>query len=106
MEWCPTQVTDAVHAKGSFIFLQLGTLGRAADPTVLQKTAGGPYNVVAPSAIPMDSEHTTPRELTTEEIKEYVQWYAQAAKNAMRAGFDGMLFACRIAPVSHPLATL
>ena len=37
----------------------------------------------------MDSEHTTPRELTTEEIKEYMQLHAQAARNAIQAGFDG-----------------
>ena len=98
------QVTEAVHAQGSFIFVQLWALGRAALSPVLQKE--GHFEVVGASPIPLDQEHAVPRSLTVEEIKEYVQWYAQAAKNAMRAGFDGMLFACRIAPVSHPPATL
>ncbi|VDC03536.1 unnamed protein product [Peniophora sp. CBMAI 1063] len=84
------KVTDAVHAKSSFIFLQLGALGRAAVPTVLQNAVGGPYDLVAPSAIPVDSDSPIPRTLSMEEIKEYVQLYVQAAKNAIQAGFDGV----------------
>ena len=38
----PLQVTDAVHAKGSFIFLQLWALGRAAVPSILAE-GGYPY---------------------------------------------------------------
>ena len=84
------QVTEAVHAKGSFIFLQLAAQGRSAIPAVLKAAVGGPYDVVGPSAIPIDDEHATPRPLTVGEIKEYVQLYAQAAKNAVHgAGFDG-----------------
>ncbi|KZV72620.1 NADH:flavin oxidoreductase/NADH oxidase [Peniophora sp. CONT] len=83
-----TKVTEAVHGKGSFIFLQLWALGRAALSAVLEQE--GPYEVVGASAIPLDAEHATPRPLTAKDIKEYVQWYAQAAKNAVRAGFDGV----------------
>jgi 2,4-dienoyl-CoA reductase-like NADH-dependent reductase (Old Yellow Enzyme family) len=84
------KVTDVVRARGSFIFLQLGTLGRAADPTILKEEGG--FDVVAPSPIPLSSnkESVTPRELTVAEIKEYVQPYAQAARNAMEAGLDGV----------------
>ena len=78
-----------MHAKGSFIFLQLGAMGRAASAAVLQKAEGGPYDVVAPSAIPIDSQHAVPRELTIDEIKEYIQLFVQAAKNGIQAGFDG-----------------
>ena len=78
-----------MHAKGSFIFLQLGALGRAANSAVLQTASGGPYDVVAPSAIPIDSGNAIPRALSIEEIREYVQLFAQAAQNAVLAGFDG-----------------
>src|SRR6266566_4789152 len=84
------KVTDAVHARGSFIFLQLWALGRVADPTVLKQEGG--FDVVGASPIPLTSnkESVTPRELTAAEIKEYVQLYTRAARNAMEAGFDGV----------------
>ena len=84
------KVTDAVHAKGSFIFLQLWALGRVASPTVLKNEGG--FDVVGASPIPLTSNtgSVTPRELTVAEIKEYVQLYAKAARNAMEAGFDGV----------------
>ncbi|KAH9990813.1 hypothetical protein BJV77DRAFT_1010470 [Russula vinacea] len=74
---------------GSFIFLQLWALGRVADSNVL-KTEGN-FDVVAPSSIPLASDReSVPRELTVTEIKEYVQLYAKAARNAIEAGFDGV----------------
>ncbi|ETI19279.1 hypothetical protein G647_09111 [Cladophialophora carrionii CBS 160.54] len=82
------KVTDAVHAKGSYIYLQLWALGRAANPKVLE--AEGPFDVVSASDIPIDSDHAQPRPLTKEEIKSFVQDYAQAARNAIEAGFDGV----------------
>ncbi|KAI0252327.1 NADH:flavin oxidoreductase/NADH oxidase [Lactifluus subvellereus] len=86
-------VTNAVHANGSFIFLQLWALGRTADSAVLKREGG--FDVVAPSPIPLgvltgDEEQVIPRELTVSEIKEYVQLYANAARNAVEAGFDGV----------------
>jgi NADPH2 dehydrogenase len=90
-----------VHKNGSFIFLQLFALGRTAAPDVLQEE--GDYPVVAPSAIPLPTPNSTtddtassppppvPRALTVEEIGEYVQLYASAARNAvLEAGFDGV----------------
>ncbi|VDB93775.1 unnamed protein product [Peniophora sp. CBMAI 1063] len=87
------KITDAVHAKSSYIYVQLWALGRAADPEVLKKE--GPYDVVSASDIPLEEAGHAPgghppRPLTVEEIKEYVQLYAQAAKNAVQAGFDGV----------------
>ena len=83
------QVVDAVHKNGSFIYLQLWALGRTASPDVLQKEDGYPF--VAPSPIPLDNTSTSPRALTVEEIREYVQLYATAARNAVvGAGFDGV----------------
>ena len=82
-----------MHANGSFIFLQLWALGRAADAAVLKRE--GDFDMVAPSPIPLgalagDEEQVIPRELTASEIKQYVQLYAKAARNAMEAGFDGV----------------
>ena len=88
------KVTDAVHANGSYIFLQLWALGRTADPNVLKREG---LDFVAPSPIalggsgpPASDTVTAPRELTVVEIKEYVQLYVKAASNAMKAGFDGV----------------
>ena len=80
-----------MHTNGSFIYLQLWALGRAANPSVLSAES---LPHVAPSHIPLSSQAAdspAPRELTSSEIKEYVALYAQAAKNAVdKAGFDGV----------------
>ncbi|KAH9029250.1 hypothetical protein EDB85DRAFT_1867271 [Lactarius pseudohatsudake] len=79
-------ITDAVHANGSYLFIQLWALGRTADPDVLKQE--GDFDVVGPSPIPVKTN--VPRELTVAEIKEYVQLYSKAASNAVKAGFDGV----------------
>ncbi|KAI5296243.1 hypothetical protein KEM52_004960 [Ascosphaera acerosa] len=87
------KVTDAVHAKGSFVFMQLWNLGRVADEATLAKDG---CDVVGPSAIPLATQGllgtpiAMPRELTTAEVESYFAEYAQAAKNAIAAGFDGV----------------
>ena len=90
------KVTDAVHAKGSFIHLQLWALGRAAsieqlkkeDPSFEYVSAG---DVPLPRKPQQQQEPSHPRPLTKAEIAEYVQLYATAARNAVeRAGFDGV----------------
>ena len=90
------QVTDAVHAKGTPIFLQLWHTGRASHSS-FQVDNQLP---VAPSAIKIEGmeAHTaqgkqpyeTPRALETEEIAQIVEDYRQAAVNAKEAGFDGV----------------
>ncbi|KAG9027782.1 hypothetical protein FRB95_007389 [Tulasnella sp. JGI-2019a] len=80
-------ITDAVHAKGAFIYLQMWALGRAADPAVM---ASKGFKIVSPGNIPMEGR-PVPTPLTRGEIYQYVEWYAQAAKNAVhKAGFDGV----------------
>jgi N-ethylmaleimide reductase len=88
------KVTDAVHAKGGRIFMQIWHSGRAAHPAM----NNGAENV-GPSAIAIDSEVNTPqgkqpnvqpRALSLEEIPTLVQAYVQGAKNAIEAGFDGV----------------
>ncbi|ESZ94379.1 NADPH dehydrogenase [Sclerotinia borealis F-4128] len=81
------KVTDAVHAKKSYIWMQLWALGRAADPTSLEQEGG--YKVKSASDIPFEGG-AKPEPLTEVEIKEYIGLYAQAAKNAIEAGFDGV----------------
>jgi NADPH2 dehydrogenase len=91
-----TKITDAVHANGSYIYLQLWALGRAAEPSVLRREGG--FDLVAPSPIPLRVSNGTepgdqsvvPRELTVAELKEYLQLYSKAASNAIEAGFDGV----------------
>ncbi len=87
-------VTDAVHADGGLIFLQLWHCGRVSHP-LLQ---GGALPV-APSAIAAEGElHTpegkrpmeTPRALETHEISGIVEDFRKAAENALTAGFDGV----------------
>ncbi|CDO73612.1 hypothetical protein BN946_scf185014.g82 [Trametes cinnabarina] len=84
------KVVDVVHAKGSFIYLQIWALGRGAKLEELKKEDPHfPY--VAPSPIPLTDRKEVPRALTIPEIKEYVQLFAKAASNAVqRAGFDGV----------------
>lgn len=99
------KVTRAVHGAGGVIFAQLWHVGRVSH-TALQPEGQAP---VAPSAIPasqvkvfietapgsgMLSEPSMPRELTTAEVRELVQYYAQAARNALQAGFDGVELHC------------
>jgi N-ethylmaleimide reductase len=89
-------VVDAVHAKGTPIFLQLWHCGRASHSSFHEKE-GLP---VAPSAIKMAADyiHTptgkqpyeTPRALETEEIPGIVKDYRRAAERAKSAGFDGV----------------
>ncbi|KAF7195793.1 Chanoclavine-I aldehyde reductase fgaOx3 [Pseudocercospora fuligena] len=91
------EVVNAVHAKGSYIFLQLVALGRVADEEQLKKEGG--YPVVGASAIPFRGtgmgegvvvEGATPHPLTQDEIQTTVDDFVQAAKNGIEAGFDGI----------------
>jgi len=84
-------VTDAVHRKGSYIFLQLCALGRAASPVILEEELGPGRNgkVKAPSPVAFEGG-ALPTELTEEEIWKFVGYYRQGALNAMEAGFDGV----------------
>ncbi|KAJ7481907.1 hypothetical protein FB451DRAFT_1171039 [Mycena latifolia] len=93
--WSPAQiaawkkVTATVHAKGSFIFMQLWALGRAANYAQLQ-SEDPLFPYVSASAVPLTGRSGPLRALTVPEIKEYVALYAQAAKNAIEAGCDGV----------------
>jgi NADPH2 dehydrogenase len=80
-------VTSAVHAKGSFMFLQLWAMGRAGSAESLDKEFG----LTVPSASDIAFEGgDKPVALTEEEIWNFVGYYKQAAINAIEAGFDGV----------------
>jgi len=93
------QVTDAVHAEGGRIVMQLWHVGRVSH-TSLQPGGAAP---VAPSAIPARTktvllvdgqaqfvETSAPRALESAELPGIVQDYRRAAANAIAAGFDGV----------------
>ncbi|MBP1770909.1 MAG: NADH:flavin oxidoreductase [Holophagaceae bacterium] len=89
------QVTEAVHAEGGRIFLQLWHVGRLSH-SVVQLDGSLP---VAPSAIKAEGEiftvsglkpYETPRALEIDEISGVVADFRQAAENAKLAGFDGV----------------
>lgn len=88
-------VTDAVHAAGGRMMLQLWHVGRLSHPS-LQPGGGLP---VAPSAIGLDGhaftyegpqDFVTPRALDLAEIPGIVEDYREAAIKAKAAGFDGV----------------
>ncbi len=88
-------VTDAVHAKGGLIFLQIWHGGRACHSDL----NGGNLPVApSPVAITNDMAHTpkgsvpydVPRELRDEELPGIVSLFRRAAQNAEKAGFDGV----------------
>jgi N-ethylmaleimide reductase len=92
---CWSLVTKAVHVAGGHIVLQLWHVGRISHPS-FQPGGGLP---VAPSAIRPEARAftetgfepiPTPRALRMEEIPGIVEEYAQAARNALAAGFDGV----------------
>ena len=81
------QVSECVHSKGSFIFLQLWATGRSAQPERIQSRD---FDFVSSSAIAMEPGGSVPREMTEENISGYIQQYAEAARNAIAAGMDGV----------------
>jgi len=90
------KVTEAVHAKGGKIFVQLWHVGRMSH-TAYQPDGQAP---VAPSAIAAKAKTfvagqgmvdcSVPRALETAEIAGVVNDFRTAARNAIEAGFDGV----------------
>ena len=88
------QITDAVHAKGGTIFLQLWHVGRISDPIFLNGELPVAPSAIAPaghvSLVRPKKEYVTPRELSIDEIPGVVAAFRKGAENAKRAGFDGV----------------
>lgn len=90
------KVTDAVHAAGGRIFVQLMHAGRVSHSALLPNHS----RPIAPSAIPIVSEEVhvwdgkvpfeTPRPLELDEIPKIVEEYRRSAELSIDAGFDGV----------------
>jgi N-ethylmaleimide reductase len=89
------KVTEAVHAKGGKIVIQLWHVGRISHPSLLPDNA----LPVAPSAIKPAGkaftyqglqDYVAPRPLTIEELPKIVHDYVHATQCAIAAGFDGV----------------
>ncbi|MER6665473.1 alkene reductase [Amycolatopsis japonica] len=87
------EVTAAVHEEGGQIYAQLWHAGRVSHPGVTGRVP------VAPSAVRQAgrifsaggwTDTVEPRALGEEEIGEVVQDFAEAARRAVEAGFDGV----------------
>ncbi len=90
-------VTEAVHARGGKIFVQLMHTGRISHPDNLPKAA----EVIAPSAIAASSTQMytdgagmqplpVPRALRTDELPDVIAEFVHSARAAISAGFDGV----------------
>ncbi|MCF0039729.1 alkene reductase [Dyadobacter fanqingshengii] len=95
------KVTNAVHENGSAIFTQLWHVGRVSHTS--NQPGGiapvGPSDIQASSSFSWGYDEngnegfvisSKPRALLTDEVKQVVRDFANAAKNAMKAGFDGV----------------
>jgi 2,4-dienoyl-CoA reductase-like NADH-dependent reductase (Old Yellow Enzyme family) len=88
------RVTEAVHAQGGRIVMQIMHAGRAAHPDI-----NGGRRVLAPSAIAIDGKAFTekgeqpfpiPEAMTTAEAQTALQDFVAAARRAIEAGADGV----------------
>ncbi len=93
-------VTDAVHARGGRIVMQLMHCGRVVVPAnrgfeadIIAPTAlACPALVPGPDGVPVET--ALPREITLDEMPSLLAEYAQAARNAIAAGMDGVELHC------------
>lgn len=88
------KVTQAVHAAGGRIFLQLWHVGRVSHPQYLDGELPVAPSAIAPaghvSLLRPMRDFVTPRALDIEELPAIVEAYRQGAENAKQAGFDGV----------------
>ena len=88
-------MTDAVHARGGRIFAQLMHGGRQGHPRsrLLGDVPAGPSAVPVPSPVHVKdgkAEAPVPREMTPHDIRTAIDDHVAAARNALRAGFEGV----------------
>ncbi len=94
------KVADAVHAEGGRIVVQLMHVGRAAvqankdadAETIAPSAIRCPDPIPGPDGVPVET--VMPRALETDEIAGVVADYVAAARNAIRAGLDGVELHC------------
>ena len=78
-----SKLADAVHREGSHAFVQINHGGMQCSRETVSET-------IAPSAIDVPFLEQPAREVTFDEIEFLIQAYAQAARRAQEAGFDGI----------------
>ncbi|EFC37799.1 predicted protein [Naegleria gruberi] len=109
-------IVDQSHELGGKIGIQLAHAGRKASlgrlwdsgRLALSEDRGG-WEVVGPSELQFDDIHKMPREITIPEIEETIKDFIEAAKRAVKAGFDvieihgahGYLIHSFMSPVSN-----
>ncbi|MFI9507040.1 alkene reductase [Nocardia sp. NPDC052566] len=86
-------VTDAVRAEGGRMFLQLQHGGRVGHPDNSGLTPVAPSPIALPDTVHTPTGHqdaVRPRELSIDEIHSTIEDFANAARNAIAAGFEGV----------------
>lgn len=112
------KIVEFAKSQGQLTAIQLAHAGRKASTVApwlsfgavaTEDVNGWPNNVKAPSAIPYNEDHCSPKEMTIEDIEEVKAAFVAAAKRAMKAGFDvieihnahGYLLHNFVSPVSN-----
>lgn len=112
------RITTFAHAQNQKIAIQLAHAGRkascvapwlSANAVATKEVGGWPDEIVAPSAIAQDTVNPVPKALTLEDIEKLKQDWVEAAKRAVKAGFDvieihsahGYLLHSFLSPVSN-----
>ncbi|MEU4246896.1 bifunctional salicylyl-CoA 5-hydroxylase/oxidoreductase [Amycolatopsis sp. NPDC026612] len=94
------RIADFVHAQTpARIGVQLGHSGRKGSTKLMwdgidEPLPDGNWEVCAPSALPYSERNQVPRELSTSELAEIREQFAECARAAARAGFDVLELHC------------
>ena len=88
------EVTEKVHAAGGTIFIQLWHVGRMSHPDFHNGDLPHSASAINPNSKSYTPEGfkdtVAPKEMTKEDIEQTIKDFANAAKNAINAGFDGV----------------
>jgi 2,4-dienoyl-CoA reductase-like NADH-dependent reductase (Old Yellow Enzyme family) len=116
------RIVDFIHSQGQKAGIQLAHAGRKASTiapwhrkvrgqseVATVEQGGWPDNVWGPSPIPFASTYPAPKEMTVAEIEGLVESFVEAAKRALKAGFDtieihgahGYLISEFLSPISN-----
>ena len=83
------RLTDAIHFYGTKVMCQLNHAGSAALSEVSGEKAVAPSPVMLPTK-PQMGDEVEPAELTEDQIRQIVSWFAEAAARARASGYDAV----------------